>query len=177
MARLGVRGSYVCVPWLINSLCTPPFSFAKSSEITGQDIGVRRRKFLCSSSPSPASCVCECERVPGRSQQNAWGRRIRLGTESAVWGKRWWEDDGELHPSSIYLKVTHPLGALEGINSSNTVANWMFWIRCCSMKKVQTWSLCFSKFYYQTLKLYKIKVVALTFLYTSYFRHLLKFCL
>jgi len=131
---LGVRGSYVCVPWLINSLCTPPLSFAKSSEITGQDTGVRRQKFLCSSSPSPASCVRECERVPGRSQQNAWGRQIRLGTESAVWGKRWREDDGELHPSSIYLKVTHPLGALEGINSSNTVANWMFWIRCCSVK-------------------------------------------
>ena len=74
MAGLGVRGSYVCVPWLINSLCTPPFSFAKSSEITCQDTGVRRRgvrrrKFLCSSSPSPASCVLECERVPGRSQQ------------------------------------------------------------------------------------------------------------
>ena len=84
MAGLGVRGSYVCVPWLINSLCTPPFPFAKSSEITCQDTdvrrrGVRRRKFLCSSSPSPASCVRECERVPGRSQQLV--SRARLGRQ------------------------------------------------------------------------------------------------
>ena len=59
-------------------------SGSESSEITGQDTGVRRRgvrrrKFLCSSSPSPASCVLECERVPGRSQQLV--SRARLGRQ------------------------------------------------------------------------------------------------